>query len=160
MAQAVEREWRGRSRARGHSIRVCGAVRADRNRGGCSSHSRRGRDAGAERMLEAVADDPDDLVVCVISGRVGAASFAGTGTDSGDQAIAGARAARIGRHISEINCVRRHLSGIKGGRLAAACHPARVITLLISDVPAIGRSTSHPVPRWRIQPVARMRSRS
>src|ERR1700730_11407144 len=37
--------------------------------------------------------------------------------------------------ISEINCVRRHLSAIKGGRLAAACHPARVLTLLISDVP-------------------------
>ncbi len=34
-----------------------------------------------------------------------------------------------------MNCVRRHLSAIKGGRLAAACHPARVINLLISDVP-------------------------
>jgi len=40
-----------------------------------------------------------------------------------------------GATISEINCVRRHLSAIKGGRLAAAAHPARVITLLISDVP-------------------------
>jgi glycerate 2-kinase len=40
-----------------------------------------------------------------------------------------------GAAISEINCVRRHLSAIKGGRLAAACHPARVLTLLISDVP-------------------------
>src|SRR3546814_18527595 len=37
--------------------------------------------------------------------------------------------------ISEMNCVRRHLSGIKGGRLAAACHPAKVVNLLISDVP-------------------------
>src|SRR5207253_8082039 len=34
-----------------------------------------------------------------------------------------------------MNCVRRHLSAIKGGRLAAACHPARVLNLLISDVP-------------------------
>ena len=34
-----------------------------------------------------------------------------------------------------MNCVRRHLSAIKGGRLAAACHPARLVTLLISDVP-------------------------
>jgi hydroxypyruvate reductase len=34
-----------------------------------------------------------------------------------------------------MNCVRRHLSAIKGGRLAAACHPARVVNLLISDVP-------------------------
>jgi hydroxypyruvate reductase len=40
-----------------------------------------------------------------------------------------------GATISEMNCVRRHLSSIKGGRLAAACHPARVVTLLISDVP-------------------------
>jgi hydroxypyruvate reductase len=40
-----------------------------------------------------------------------------------------------GANISEMNCVRRHLSAIKGGRLAAACHPARVITLLMSDVP-------------------------
>jgi len=42
---------------------------------------------------------------------------------------------RSGATISEINCVRRHLSAIKGGRLAAACHPARVVTMLISDVP-------------------------
>ena len=34
-----------------------------------------------------------------------------------------------------MNCVRQHLSAIKGGRLAAACHPAQVVTLLISDVP-------------------------
>jgi glycerate 2-kinase len=40
-----------------------------------------------------------------------------------------------GATISEINCVRRHLSAIKGGRLAAACYPATVLTLAISDVP-------------------------
>ena len=40
-----------------------------------------------------------------------------------------------GATIGEMNCVRRHLSAIKGGRFAAACHPARVVTLLISDVP-------------------------
>jgi hydroxypyruvate reductase len=42
---------------------------------------------------------------------------------------------KSGATISEMNCVRRHLSAIKGGRLAAACHPARVVTLLLSDVP-------------------------
>jgi glycerate 2-kinase len=42
---------------------------------------------------------------------------------------------KSGASISEMNCVRRHLSAIKGGRLAAACHPARVVNLLISDVP-------------------------
>src|SRR5690606_29089253 len=40
-----------------------------------------------------------------------------------------------GAHIGEMNCVRKHLSRIKGGRLAAACAPARVVTLTISDVP-------------------------
>lgn len=47
---------------------------------------------------------------------------------------------RSGATISEINCVRRHLSAIKGGRLGAACHPAKVLTLLISDVPG-----DHPI---------------
>ena len=42
---------------------------------------------------------------------------------------------KCGASIREINCVRRHLSAIKGGRLAAACYPAKVVTLLISDVP-------------------------
>ena len=42
---------------------------------------------------------------------------------------------KSGATISEINCVRRHLSGIKGGRLAVACYPAKVVTLLISDIP-------------------------
>ena len=42
---------------------------------------------------------------------------------------------RIGADIRDINCVRRHLSALKGGRLAAAAHPARVVTLAISDVP-------------------------
>src|SRR5439155_5543697 len=42
---------------------------------------------------------------------------------------------KSGATISEMNCVRRHLSAIKGGRLAAACHPAQVLTLVISDVP-------------------------
>ena len=45
------------------------------------------------------------------------------------------RALESGASISEMNCVRRHLSALKGGRLAAACHPARLVTLLISDVP-------------------------
>ena len=40
-----------------------------------------------------------------------------------------------GASIAEINCVRKHLSLIKGGRLAAAAHPARILTLAISDVP-------------------------
>ena len=58
---------------------------------------------------------------------------------------------KSGASISEMNCVRRHLSAIKGGRLAAACHPARVVTLLISDVPGdnpidIGSGPTVPDP--------------
>jgi glycerate 2-kinase len=79
---------------------------------------------------------PDDLVLCLISG--GGSSLLplplpGLTLDD-KQAISRALLAS-GATISEMNCVRRHLSGIKGGRLAAACHPARVLALLISDVP-------------------------
>jgi hydroxypyruvate reductase len=42
---------------------------------------------------------------------------------------------KSGANIAEMNCVRKHLSAIKGGRLALACAPAQVVTLLISDVP-------------------------
>jgi glycerate 2-kinase len=78
----------------------------------------------------------DDLVLCLISG--GGSSLlplpAAGLTLQCKQAVN--RALLVsGATISEINCVRRHLSAIKGGRLAAACHPARVLTLLISDVP-------------------------
>jgi hydroxypyruvate reductase len=52
-----------------------------------------------------------------------------------DKQAVNAELLRCGATIAEMNCVRRHLSGIKGGRLAAACHPAKVVTLLISDVP-------------------------
>src|SRR6204780_357072 len=91
----------------------------------------------AERMLALVQDlSPDDLVLCLISGGGSALlplPAAGLTLEL-KQALARALLAS-GATISEINCVRRHLSGIKGGRLAAACHPARVLTLLISDVP-------------------------
>src|SRR3546814_11200919 len=42
---------------------------------------------------------------------------------------------KSGASISDMNCLARHFSGIKGGRLAASCHPAKVVNLLISDVP-------------------------
>lgn len=91
----------------------------------------------ARRMLEQVsALSEDDLVLCLISG--GGSSLlplpAAGVTLQCKQAVN--RALLVsGATIGEINCVRRHLSAIKGGRLAAACHPARVLTLVISDVP-------------------------
>jgi glycerate 2-kinase len=93
--------------------------------------------AAARRMLRLVQGlGPDDLVLCLISG--GGSSLLPLPlpglTLEHEQAVHRALL-KSGVTISEMNCVRRHLSAIKGGRLAAACHPARVLTLLISDVP-------------------------
>jgi glycerate 2-kinase len=79
---------------------------------------------------------PDDLVLCLISGG-GSALLA---LPDGDITLADKQAInrallRSGAHIGEMNCVRKHLSAIKGGRLAVAAAPARVVSLIISDVP-------------------------
>ena len=91
----------------------------------------------AQRILERVQGlSEDDLVLCLISGGGSALlplPAPGLTLDL-KQSMSRALLAS-GATISEMNCVRRHLSAIKGGRLAAACHPARVLTLLISDVP-------------------------
>lgn len=91
----------------------------------------------AQRMLDAVDDlTAEDLVVALISGGGSALmTLPAPGlTLQQKQAING-KLLRCGAPIREINTVRRHLSSIKGGRLAAAAHPARVVTYLISDVP-------------------------
>ena len=59
----------------------------------------------------------------------------GDGLTLADKQAVNAALLKSGATISEMNCVRRHLSSIKGGRLAALCHPAKLLTLLISDVP-------------------------
>ncbi len=93
--------------------------------------------AAAGRLLDMGRQvTADDLVICLISGG-GSALLPLPGdnmTLQDKQAISRALLAS-GATISEINCVRRHLSAVKGGRLAAAFHPARVVNLLISDVP-------------------------
>ncbi len=91
----------------------------------------------ARRMLEQVRGlTEDDLVICLISGGGSALlPLPGEGIELADKQAINRALLRSGATISEMNCVRRHLSGIKGGRLAAACHPARVVNLLISDVP-------------------------
>lgn len=78
----------------------------------------------------------DDLVICLISG--GGSSLLVMPDESltlADKQDVNKALLKSGATIGEMNCVRRHLSGIKGGRLAVACHPAKVVTLLISDVP-------------------------
>jgi len=93
--------------------------------------------AAAERMLAMVDGlQADDLVLCLISG--GGSSLLplpAPGLTLADKQAVNQALLKSGATISEMNCVRRHLSAIKGGRLAAACHPARVLTLLLSDVP-------------------------
>ena len=91
----------------------------------------------ARRIRDIAANaGPEDTVLCLISGG-GSALLAmpleGITLDD-KQAINRALLAS-GAPISEMNCVRRHLSAIKGGRLATLAHPAKVVTLLISDVP-------------------------
>ena len=95
-----------------------------------------GRQA-AERILALVQGlGPDDLVIALISGGGSALlSLPAPGLTLEDKQAVNRALLRSGAHIGEMNCVRKHLSAIKGGRLAAAAHPARVLTLLISDVP-------------------------
>jgi len=95
-----------------------------------------GRNA-ARRMLNMVQGlTEDDLVICVISGG-GSALLAlpAEGITLEQKQAINKTLLQCGASISEINCVRKHLSAIKGGRLALACAPARLVTLLISDVP-------------------------
>ena len=93
--------------------------------------------AAAQRMLHVVQGlGADDVVLCLISG--GGSSLLPLpleGLTLEHKQAVNRALLKSGATISEMNCVRRHLSAIKGGRLAVACHPARVVTLLISDVP-------------------------
>ena len=126
--------------------------------------------AAAARMLALVQGlGPDDLVLCLISGG-GSALLAlpAPGLELADKQAVNRALLRSGAGIHEMNCVRKHLSAIKGGRLAAAAAPAAVVTLLISDVPGddvsvIGSGPTVPdrttladaravLARWRIEP--------
>ena len=91
----------------------------------------------AQRMVELVRGlTADDLVLCLISGG-GSALLAAPapGLTLADKQAVNKALLRSGASIGEMNCVRKHLSALKGGRLALHCAPARVETLLISDIP-------------------------
>jgi glycerate 2-kinase len=139
MARAVEESWRGASLSGLVVTRYGYAVPCEHIEIVEAAHpvpDAAGMHA-AERMLKLVGHlREDDLVLCLISGGGSALlplPAPGLTLDM-KQRVSRALLAS-GATISEMNCVRRHLSGIKGGRLAAACYPARVLTLLISDVP-------------------------
>lgn len=91
----------------------------------------------AQRMLQLVQGlNPHDLVIALISG--GGSSLLPLplpGLTLTDKQAVNRALLQSGATITEMNTVRRHLSAIKGGRLAAACHPARLVTLMMSDVP-------------------------
>ncbi len=93
--------------------------------------------AAAERILALTQGlTADDLVLCLISGGGSALlTLPAEGLTLADKQAINKALLRSGANIAEMNCVRKHLSRIKGGRLAAACAPARVVTLTISDVP-------------------------
>jgi len=91
----------------------------------------------AERILGLTQGlTADDLVLCLISGGGSALlTLPAEGISLQDKQDINRQLLACGANIAEMNCVRKHLSRIKGGRLAAACAPARVVTLTISDVP-------------------------
>ncbi|MGA8899912.1 glycerate kinase type-2 family protein [Bradyrhizobium sp.] len=138
MAAAVEAHWDGPLEGLvvtryGHGvacrqIEVVEASHPDPDRAG---------DRAARRILALVSKlSKDDLVLVLLSGG-GSALLTSpiAGVEFDELVDLNARLLRSGAAIGEINCVRRHLNALAGGRLAAACHPAKVVSLLISDVP-------------------------
>ena len=138
MARAVEEHWDGELSgtvvtARGHAV-ACSRIEV------IESEHPVPEEAGlraAGRMLDLVrALGPDDLVLCLLSGGASALlPWPAEGLSLSDKQMITRALLRSGATIGEINTVRRHLSRIKGGRLGVACHPARLVTLAISDVP-------------------------
>jgi hydroxypyruvate reductase len=138
MARALEAHWQGPLSglvvtryghgAETHSIEIVEASHPVPDQAGADA---------AKRMLELVKGlSADDLVIALISG--GGSSLLPlpiAPLTLADKQAVNRALLKSGATITEMNCVRRHLSGIKGGRLAAACAPAKVVTLSISDVP-------------------------
>jgi len=138
MARAVESSWDGDIAgtvvtARGHAV-PCECIEVIE-----SAHpvpAEVGLRA-SERVLARVQGlTRDDLVLCLISGGGSALlPLPAAGLTLGDKQAITRQLLRSGATIHEMNTVRRHLSRIKGGRLGVAAHPARLVTLAISDVP-------------------------
>ncbi len=104
--------------------------------------------AAGARLLELAASSRDDeYLICLISGGGSSLAAAPMPPITFEQKRAAANyLIRVGADIREINCVRKHLSRLKGGRLAAAAHPSSVITFVISDIPGdeVGDIASGP----------------
>src|SRR5918996_1197294 len=111
-----------------------------------------GNEAAARMLRLAEAAGPDDLVLCLISGGASALlALPAPGISLDDKQALNRALLASGADIGQMNVVRKHLSAIKGGRLAAAADPAKVVTLVISDVPGddpavIGSGPTVPDP--------------
>ncbi|MFA9216554.1 MAG: glycerate kinase [Sphingomonadaceae bacterium] len=138
MAEGVERHWQGP---------LSGLVVTRYGHGAATEHIEiieaghpvpdEAGHVAATRMLELVQGlTADDLVLCLMSGGGSALmSLPAPGLTVQDKRALNRALLNSGAPIDEMNCVRKHLSAIKGGRLALACHPAQVVTLVVSDVP-------------------------
>ena len=138
MAAAVEQHWQGDLSGMvvtryGHGM-VCKKI--DVVEAAHPVPDAAGQQAAA-RMLQMVQGlSADDLVLCLISGGGSSLlSLPAEGITLAQKQALNKALLKSGATIFEMNCVRKHLSAIKGGRLALACAPARVVTLLISDIP-------------------------
>ena len=114
-------------------------------------------ETAARRILDLVqGHTADDLILCLISGGGSALlSAPALGLSLQDKRAINRALLHSGAAIGEMNCVRKHLSAIKGGRLAAAAHPTPMLTLMISDVPgddpsviASGPTVADPTTRF------------
>jgi hydroxypyruvate reductase len=142
MAQAVERHWPKDRRADldgivvtryGHDVPCEQIVVVE------ASHpvpDSAGEKAAALILQKVKGLTADDLVLCLISGGGSALlSLPADGLTLADKQAVNRALLSCGANIAEMNCLRKHLSAIKGGRLAAAAAPAPLVSLLISDVP-------------------------
>lgn len=141
MAQALEEQWPGGAGSLsglvvtryGHAVPTSNIEVVE------ASHpvpDAAGLDA-ARRILDLVSDlTEDDLVIALISGGGSALlSLPAAGLTLADKQAVNKALLHSGAAIGDMNIVRKHLSAIKGGRLAAASYPAKMVTLAISDVP-------------------------
>ncbi|WP_446655471.1 glycerate kinase type-2 family protein [Blastomonas sp.] len=162
MAQAVEAHWEGPLSGlvitrHGHTA-PCQRVTVEQ--AGHPVPDQAGVDATTRMQALLQGLTADDLVIALMSGGGSALLSAPPPGISlaDDQALAKALL-KSGATIAEINCVRKHLSLVKGGRLALAARPARVVTLAISDVPGddpatIASGPTVPDPTTRAQAMA------
>lgn len=138
MAQCLEQNWNGQLTGLivtryGHAV-PCNQIEIVE-----AAHpvpDGKGADAAA-RMLDLVVNlTKDDLVIALMSGGASALlPLPVNGVTLEEKRDLNRALLKSGVPIAEMNCVRKHLSRIKGGRLAAAAYPARVVSLIISDVP-------------------------